>query len=139
MSKEKVILSSLAVMVGLSFAALGFYFYQGARFEEQSNGIIVNAPSPTPKPNIYLEISEPQDESVSDTKLITVSGKTKAGSIVVILTEDEEQVVNPTELGDFTASITLADGENLIQITAIAENGESVSIDRIVTYSTESF
>jgi hypothetical protein len=140
MSKEKVILSLLSVLVGLFVAALGFYFYQGARYSppENSDKITVN-PTETPKPNVALAITEPEDESVSDKKVITLSGKTDPDSLIIILTEDDEQVLNPSEVGNFTTTVTLVDGENFIQITAIAPNGESVTVDRVVTYSTESF
>lgn len=140
MSKEKVILSLTALSVGLLFAALGFYFYQGARFSQQgSDGITIKPAAPTPKPNVYLTVDEPKDENVYDKKIIQVSGKATPSALIVILTEEDEQVLTPTELGDFTTTITLQNGENFIQITAIAENGESLTVDRTVTYSTENF
>lgn len=140
MSKEKVILSSLAVGVGLLLSALGFYFYQGARSTTQDTDIsLINTQTETPKSNVLLTVDEPKDESVHEKKVITLSGKTEADSLIIILTEDDEQVLNPTELGDFSTTITLADGENFIQVTAIAPNGESITVERIVTYSTESF
>lgn len=140
MSKEKLILSFIAILVGLLFAALGFYFYQGARFNpNKQEGITIKAPTPIPKPNVILNIDEPKDEKVYDKKIIEVRGKTTNDSLIVILTENDEQVLSPTELGDFSTTITLQNGENFIQITAIAENGESLTVDRTVTYSTESF
>lgn len=140
MSKEKVILSSLAVLVGLLLSALGFYFYQGAKYSPQeSDKITISPQKESPKPTVPLSVDEPKDESVSDKKIIRVSGKTDPDSIIIILTEDDEQVLAPSEVGNFTTTITLLDGENFIQITAIAPSGESVTIDRIVTYSTESF
>jgi len=140
MNKEKVILSFLTVLVGLLLSALGFYFYQGVRNSaQQEPSNLVNVQKEASKPNVLLTIDEPADESVHDKKVITVSGKTSPDSLIVILTENDEQVLNPTELGNFTTTITLTDGENFIQITAIAPNGESVTVDRVVTYSTESF
>lgn len=140
MSKEKVILSTFAVLVGLILAALGFYFYQGAKYSSQtSKEVSIKPVAPTPKPNVYLTVLEPKDERVYDKKVIEVSGKTNSDALIVILTEDNEEVISPTNLGDFSTTITLRNGENFIQITAIAPNGESLTVDRTVTYSTESF
>lgn len=139
MSKEKVILSAFAVLLGLLLSALGFYIYQGAKYTSSPSKDLTIKPTPTPKPSIYLTVTEPKDEAVFDKKVIEVSGKTAKDALIVILTEDSEEVVSPTNLGDFSTTITLGGGENFIQITAIAPNGESLTVDRTVTYSTESF
>lgn len=143
MSKEKVIFSLLAAGVGLIVASLAFYFYQGTKSiptsKSKSDTVNITLSSPTPKPSIYLLIDEPKDEGVFDKKIITVSGKTTADAIIVILTKNDEQVLEPSILGNFSTTVTLDNGENLIGITAIGKNGESTTVNRTVTFSTESF
>lgn len=141
MSKEKVILSFVAIMVGLTVSGLGFYFYQNTKVlppEKQESSINIR-PSQTPTPLVPLVIDEPKDEEVVDTKVIKISGKTDPQALLVILTDTDEQVLNPTSTGSFSTTITLGSGANVIEITAVDKAGNTNTVERTVTYSTESF
>ncbi|HKC15028.1 MAG TPA: hypothetical protein VKC89_03665 [Patescibacteria group bacterium] len=141
MSKEKVILSFVAVTVGLIVAAVAFYFYQGTKEipKELQKPISILNPNSTPKPAVTLVIDEPKDESVSNTRVIKVSGKTDPDAMIIVLTDTDESVLNPTITGEFSTTVTIETGANPIQITAIGKNGETNTIERTITYSTESF
>lgn len=140
MSKEKVILSFVVATTGLIAAGIVFYFYQSAKvipIEKQTVSLL--NPSPTPKPSVLLSVDEPTDEAVYQTRVIKISGKTDPNAMIVILTDTDEDVVNPTSSGDFSTTVTINTGENVIQISAIGKNGDINTINRTVTYSTESF
>ena len=135
-----MILSAFAIVVGLLVALSAFYLYQRTKqIDTQKIKPISIVPTPTPKPSVFLKIDTPGDEKVFDKKIISVSGKTVSGAIIVILSENSEEVLNPTGNGDFTTTITLENGENLIQITAIGPDGQDSTVERTITYSTESF
>lgn len=135
-----MILSAFAIVVGLLVALTAFYLYQRTKqIDTQKIKPISIVSTPTPKPSVFLKIDEPNDEKVFDKKIISVSGKTVSGAIIVILLENSEEVLNPTGNGDFTTTITLENGENLIQITAIGPDGQDSTVERTITYSTESF
>lgn len=135
-----MILSAFAIVVGLLVALSAFYLYQRTKqIDTQKIKPISIVPTPTPKPSVFLKIDEPGDEKVFDKKIISVSGKTVSGAIILILSENSEEVLNPTLNGDFTTTITLENGQNLIQITAIGPDGQDSTVERTVTYSTESF
>ena len=135
-----MILSAFAIVVGLLVALSAFYLYQRTKqIDTQKIKPISIVSTPTPKPSVFLKIDTPGDEKVFDKKIISVSGKTVSGAIIVILSENSEEVLNPTLNGDFTTTITLENGENLIQITAIGPDGQDSTVERTVTYSTESF
>lgn len=141
MIKEKVILSLVAIIVSLTVAILGFYFYQSTKSipDTQIKKIAISSPTPTPLPSVYLIVDEPIDESVVGSRIITVSGKTNPNAVVTILTGNDEDVITPSSVGDFSTTITLTSDENVIRITAAIPSGEQTFIDRTVTYSTESF
>lgn len=123
-------------------AGLAFYLYQATKTISPSNTKTVSpsSPSPTPKSTIFLSLDRPKDEEVVDTKTITISGKTTSDATIVISTPSDDQVISPAaKNGDFSSTVTIGDGENLITVTAIAVNGEEVKILRTVTFSTESF
>lgn len=140
MSKEKIILSFVAIIIGLVVAGGAFYFYQSTKvIPTQSQNPITVKPSPSPLPKVLLTVDEPKDEGVYDTRIIKISGKTDPSATIVILTDTDEDVLTPTTTGDFSTTVTINIGQNVIQITAINKNGDTNTIDRTVTYSTESF
>lgn len=140
MTKEKIILSFVAVLIGLLVASGAFYFYQQTKVipPEKQKTISVQ-PSPTPKPSVVLTLDEPADEKVFETRIIKISGKTEPDALIVILTESSEEVLNPAKNGDFSTTINLENGVNILQITAVGKNGDTNTIDRTVSYSPESF
>ena len=145
MKTEKIILSFIAVLVGLLVAGVVFYFYEGTKIIPQPQQKTIAAititptPTPTPKPTIYINIDQPTDQSVTAQKTITISGTTPADATVIINTPASDQVVQPTSSGSFSATVTLADGENEIMITAVAANGQEAQKIITVTSSTENF
>lgn len=144
MKAEKIILSFVAVVVGLIAAGVAFYLYQMTKTVPPSKNQTISVqnqitPSPTPNAQNLLTVENPKDESVSTTKTITISGKTEPGATIIVNTETNDQVVNPAANGNFTLTIPISSGTNVIQVTAIFTNGEEKKITRSVTYSTESF
>lgn len=141
MKKEKVILSFIASLIGLLAAGVVFYFYESSKTipKSQVKTISIISPSPTPKPSIFLSLEEPKDEDVVSKKVITISGKTIPDAIVSIITKTHQDVITPALNGDFSTSINIDDGQNLIEIAAFSSNGESIKLTRTVTFSTEEF
>lgn len=144
MKAEKVLLSFVAVLVGLVAAGLAFYLYQATRTVSSSKTKpIIIAPSPTQAPlsdkEHLFKIDNPKEEAVFDKKLITVSGKTISGATLIVATEDADQVVKPAQNGNFTLTMTIPDGTSIMQITAIFPDGTEKKEIRTVTFSTESF
>ena len=141
MKTEKIVISFIAVFVGILFAGIAFYFYQSTKVipDSKIKTISITPPTPTPKATIYLMLTSPKNGDVFDKKIVNVSGKTIPGSLVIISSEGSDEVVYPSSVGDFSSTITINDGGNMISITAIAPNGEQISQTRTVTFSTESF
>ncbi|MEK7534750.1 MAG: hypothetical protein AAB600_05500 [Patescibacteria group bacterium] len=141
MKKEKVILSFIATLIGLMFAGVAFYFYESSKDLPPSTikKISIVQPTPTPKPSIFLSLDRPKDEEVVSKKVITISGKTIPEAIVSIIAQNSQDIITPALNGDFSTTINVEDGQNLIEITAIAPNGESAKALRTVTFSTEEF
>lgn len=145
MKAEKVILSFVAVFVGLLAAGIAFYLYQATQVvpSEEREQTLATTSEQTPAPTINdsntLTIESPQDEAVFDKKVITVNGKTLPDAIITVSTPDSDQVVKPAENGDFTLTQSIPDGTSIIQISAIFPDGTEKKELRTVTYSTESF
>jgi hypothetical protein len=140
MKQERVILAFIAVLIGLLVAGLAFYFYQSTK-TISSNQIILNAPSPTPtpKPTAYISLNQPSDETVVTNKTFIISGKTNPDATIIIYTSSNQATIQPSSQGDFSTTIILDDGGNLIKLMSVLPGGETTTMQRTVTYSTENF
>lgn len=141
MKKEKLILSFVAVVFGLLVAGIAFYFFQTTKTVPNANTKIISfvSPSPTPSPSISLTLDQPKDEGVVNSKTLIVSGKTQGDAVVIVITDSSEDVITPLANGEFSTTVNLDDGQNILEIISIAPNGESVTSKKTVTYSQEEF
>ena len=144
MKAERILLSFVAVIIGLAAAGGAFYLYQMTKALPNqkikpptlSSNI---TPSPTPDSANFLNVDSPKDEQVFDKKLITVHGKTANDATIIVSSENGDEVIKPASNGDFNLTITIPDGTSILQTTAIFANGEEKSVARTVTFSTENF
>lgn len=141
MKTERIVLSFVAVLIGLLVAGIAFYFYQMTKtLPSKNNTIAIKiTPTPTPDLNQVLTVTNPTDGEVTGKKVITVSGRTEKNSTIIVSSNDADQVVSPSGSGDFSLTITLDDGVNLLYITSIFPDGTEKRITRTVTYTTEQF
>ena len=98
------------------------------------------APTPTPAvaatltpdagERLFIEIAEPEDESVVSNETLAVRGSTTADAVVSV----NGVVVEVDAHGAFEAIVTLADGPNLIEVVASDLTGAEESRDLVVVY-----
>ena len=141
MKAEKLILSFIATLLGLLIAGLAFYAFQATKTTISNNTKTISlvSPTPAPIPSVFLTVDRPKDEGVVNSKVEIVSGKTASNAVVIVITETSEDIITPTNNGKFSTTVNLDDGQNVLEIIAIAPNGESIRIKRTVTYSQEEF
>jgi len=141
MKQERIVLSFIMVFIGLVVAGIVFYFYQSTKTVNTSQSQRLENPTPSPnqKSSLFLQIIEPKNEQIADRKTIKISGKTNPEATVAILTTTSEEIIQPSREGDFNTTIQIDDGINYIKIQAILPSGESQTVHRIVSYTTEEF
>ncbi len=141
MRLEKVILSFIAIGIGLFVAGAVFFVYQLVRTIPPSKvpTITITNPTPTPATSSLLTISSPADESVTTSRSLTITGKTVPDATLELTTPTDDQVTTPASTGDFSLTTVLQDGENLITVMAITPDGQETVQTFTVTSSTEDF
>lgn len=145
MKAERVILSFIAILVGLFAAGVAFYLYQSTRSlpEQNTQPISIAKPTvavtPMADDTTYLTIENPKDEEVFTKKTISVNGKTMAGATVLVSTDDGDQVVEPAANGSFSLTTTIPDGTSILRVTAVLPSGEEKVVQKTVTFSAENF
>lgn len=141
MKTEKIIISFVAIIIGIIAAGVIFYLYQTTRSVSPQGvkTITIKSPSPTPAKTIFLTLDSPKNESVADTKSITVSGSTTPDAAIIISSDSQDLVVKPTTTGKFSATVGVGDGQNVLEIVAIGPTGQEAKETRTITFSTENF
>ncbi|HSX08531.1 MAG TPA: hypothetical protein VLF93_00050 [Candidatus Saccharimonadales bacterium] len=144
MKAEKVILSFVAVFVGLIAAGIAFYLYQSTKViptsqTKPSATQVSIQPTKQPANTDIFTVDSPEDEQVFTQKLITVKGTAVKGATITASTDDNDQVVQPADNGNYTFTQTIPDGTSVIEFTAVFPDGTVKKIDRTVTFSTQNF
>lgn len=140
--RERIIIVFIAIAIGLLVTTLIFYLYQQTKTVPEETKIISKVEksvSSAPQSNILLTVDTPLDESLSETRSVQVKGKTNPENTVIITTNQEDEIVNPSNDGAYSATVTISAGGNKIVVRSITPNGEETSLSRIVTFSTEEF
>lgn len=141
MKKEKIILLIAAGTIGLLITFIGFFLYQSTRKVKPSEikKITIKNPTPETQSSIFISVSSPRDDEVVDKRNLTVSGKTNPEAKILIISQSNQEAAVASRNGDFSADITIDENENILDIIAIAPNGEIAKTRKVVTFSTESF
>ena len=139
MAKERTILAFIAIVAGVILASSIFYFYQKKSVIKETAQPQIAPTSQVSNGKVTLDIESPQDELATDKKTIVVNGKTSASALVVLTTNTDDLILKANDDGTFSKTVTLADNENLISITAYTDTGTSDTKELIVTYTTEEF
>lgn len=141
MKKEKLILSFIATLFGLLVAGIAFYLFQSTKTipVTTTKTISFTSPTPTSSPSISLTLDRPKDEEVVKSRVLIVSGKTTSNAVVIVITDSSEDVITPSANGNFSTTVNLDEGQNILEVISIAPNGESVASKKTVTYSLEEF
>ena len=112
---------------------------QSTQQQSDQSSQIENQTTPTPTPTaeiLSLNISSPQDNSIVDKDTLTIKGATLPRSVVVILFDKGEKILETDSDGQFSTDISLTGGENEITIKAYDKNGNDTEKKLTVVYST---
>ncbi len=142
MKTEKIVISFIAVVIGILAAGVAFYFYQTTKTIPDSTVKTLTASptnTPMPKPGIFLNIDAPKDEDVVNAKTIAIKGTTIPNATIIVSSATSDQIAQASDNGSFTTTIVGDNDQNEITITAIAPTGDEITVLRTVTVSQETF
>lgn len=103
-----------------------------------------NTPAPTMTPNPSgikgnsLTITKPDNDGVSATEDVTISGTGLPNSLILATTSSEKSQTLTNNTGDFTLKIKLDPGRNEIQVFSVTQE-EELSSKLYITYSNARF
>ncbi len=89
--------------------------------------------------DIFLNIFQPENEIVSDSQNLKISGETFANAVIVIFWDNGADILVADKEGKFENQIELTAGENTINVSAYDDQGNKSAQTLTVTYSTAKF
>lgn len=93
--------------------------------------------SETPKTtNSSLVITSPDDEFLTNSDTVTVSGKATPNATIIIVSEDDQISLQADAAGSFSKEINLITGFNNITVYAYDTTGNETSQKLTITYTT---
>jgi len=144
---------SLAVIFGLliGFGLTGTFFYvkQSSSQKPKAGPSIVIptiatespvnsklSPTSSPSSSPNLEITFPQNNDIISTSKTTLKGLSSPNNLIVITTPLKNYHLSTDTQGEFSQSIDLEGGLNVINITSIDQNDQESHIEILLTFST---
>ncbi|MBI3385216.1 hypothetical protein HY030_03435 [Candidatus Gottesmanbacteria bacterium] len=95
---------------------------------------LIKTPEEKKTGEIFLTISEPVDKATVKSPTIIIKGKTVPNAEISI----NDQTLPANANGDFSAQVSVEEGDNFFSITANDQNGNSSEKEIMVTYEPES-
>ena len=136
LSTKHFILSHILIfLAGLIFLG-GLYYILNIQYQKPK-GLFTGGPVTTLPKSLRLDLDQPDQDSLSNSESIIVSGKTGPGKEVLISTNTEDLVIKSKVDGSFSTLLNLDEGVNKITAVVFDTTGDSRSTERTVYYSKE--
>lgn len=140
LGKETILAAVAGFALGLLAAWLVWTLPQNLGKKQAPTTLSEESTAPPASETFTLQVSEPENEAISQTATIKVAGKTLSGAAVIVSGPLGDEVIEATADGKFTTNVNLEEGANEINITAYASgSGEEKSEARTVNYTKEEF
>ncbi len=137
MKKEIIFAIIIGLVVGL---VITFGMYRARQAITGSTTINTEASPTAPSTQSTQKeaflVSEPLDESLIAQPEVRVSGQAFPEAAIVVLTDEGESVTTADSKGNFSLSVPLQPGANVITIRAMGEKRETLEVIRSVVVST---
>ncbi len=133
--KHFILINLIILIVGLTFLG-GLYYILNIQFESPKTPFS-NGPVTTEPKSLLFDLEQPEQDTISFSSSILVSGKTSAFKEVLIYTNEDNLIVKSNSDGSFSKKIDLAPFENKITVVVFDSTGKSRFAERTVYYSKE--
>lgn len=136
LSAKQFILSQILILTsGLIFLG-GLYFILNPQYQKPER-LLRNGPVTTPPKTLRLDLDQPDQDLLSYSSSIVISGKTGPANLVLISTDTDDLVIKSQPDGSFSTVLNLNEGVNRITAVSFDATGDFRSSERMVYYSKE--
>lgn len=138
MRKEVIVAISLGIILGLAIA-FGVWRANLSLSGKTPNPQVFNSTQEPTQDLIKssLVVTNPENLSVSSQEELEIKGTAEPKALIIILTNEEEQILEAKQDGSFEASVLLVGGPNEIIVKSYSNEGEQAEQKLTIVYSTE--
>lgn len=132
----------MASMILLLLASIGYILalkYLSTPPKLSKNGLYGSTGQPvtnTPV-SLTLNLNNPDDNLLVNSPNLLIQGKTLPSIVVILSQDNKDSILQSSNLGDFSTTITLTEGINLFSVAVFDDKGNLKQESRTVYYSKE--
>lgn len=135
-TKHFILAHTLILITALMFLA-GLYYILNIEYQQPAKDSFSNGPVTTTPKTLRLDLDQPDQDSLSYSASIIVSGKTGPKKEVLISTDNNDLVIESNQDGSFSTILNLDEGINRIIAVVFDSTGDWRSSQRTIYYSKE--
>lgn len=136
LSTKYFILSQILILITSLVFLAGLYYILNIQYQKTKDPFLYGPVTTSPK-SLTFNLDQPDQDSLSYSGSIIVSGKTSPSKEVLILTDTNDLVIKSRPDGSFSTVLNLNEGENRITAVVFDVSGDSRSSERTVYFSKE--
>ena len=134
-TKQFILYQIMILLAGLIFVG-GLHYILNIQYQKPK-GLFVAGPVTTPPKSLKIDLDQPDQDSLTHSPSVVISGKTGPANLVLISTETKDLVIESKPDGSFSTVLGLDEGVNKINVTVFDSTGDSRSVERTAYYSKE--
>lgn len=136
LTTKQFILSHFLILTASLIFLGGLYYILNIQYQKSSDPFS-NGPVTTPPKSLMLNLEQPDQDILSYSSSIVVSGNTSPSKDVLIFTDNNDLVIQSKLDGSFSTILNLDEGVNKITVAVFDVAGDVRSAQRTVYYSKE--
>lgn len=134
-AKHFILFNIFVLIFGLTFI-FGLYYILNIQYQK-SNNPFSDGPVTTAPKTLRLDLDHPDDEGLTHSSSIIVSGQTAPHKDVLIYTDSQDLVITSKKDGSFSTVLNLDEGVNRIVVAVFDATGDTRTAERTIFYSKE--
>lgn len=113
------------------------YYYLNVRYQPSSNPYSLGLPVTSAPKSLRLDLDQPDDDLLTFSKTIIVSGQTGPNMDILISSQFRDLIVKSSTEGKFSTIFDLEEGVNEISVVVFDATGDTRTAESTVYYSEE--
>ena len=137
LTRKQFMLSQILILAVGLFLIVTLYYLVNIQYRQTANPYSQGLTVTTPPKSLRMDLNQPDDDLLTFTKEVIVSGQTGPNMDVLISSQSQDLIVKSTPEGKFSTIFDLNAGVNEISVVVFDATGDTRSETRTVYFSEE--
>lgn len=133
-STKFLVIMLMILIIGLTL--IGFYYYFTTNQSKPETSTLFTPVTSEPV-SLNFNLSSPEDNLLTFSSDLLIQGKAISGATVILSLDSGEKILEQNSKGDFSTTVKLKEGLNIINIFVFDSSGQTKSLTRTVYFSKE--